>query len=73
MLNRSAETSAANRQARALLEGGGDPVEHIAQAAGFGSSESMRRAFRQTLGVAPIEYREAADDIETRLHPRHTD
>ncbi|MFD3477413.1 GlxA family transcriptional regulator [Streptomyces sp. NPDC058695] len=43
--------------ARALLEGGGDPVEHIAQAAGFGSSESMRRAFQQTLGVAPTEYR----------------
>jgi transcriptional regulator GlxA family with amidase domain len=43
--------------ARALLEGGGDSVEHIAQAAGFGSSESMRRAFQQMLGVAPSEYR----------------
>ncbi|GAA2295959.1 GlxA family transcriptional regulator [Streptomyces kunmingensis] len=43
--------------ARALLEGGGDPVESVARSAGFGSSESMRRAFQQALGVAPSEYR----------------
>ncbi|MFE6888517.1 GlxA family transcriptional regulator [Streptomyces sp. NPDC057694] len=43
--------------ARALLEGGGDAVEAVAHSAGFGSSESMRRAFQQALGVAPTEYR----------------
>ncbi|MDI5972628.1 GlxA family transcriptional regulator [Streptomyces sp. SL13] len=43
--------------ARALLEGGTDPVERVARAAGFGSSETMRRAFQQLLGVSPTAYR----------------
>lgn len=43
--------------ARVLLEGGTSPVESVARSAGFGSSESMRRAFQQTLGVSPTEYR----------------
>ncbi|WP_329373237.1 AraC family transcriptional regulator [Streptomyces sp. NBC_01483] len=29
----------------------------MAQQAGFGSSESLRRVFQHTLGVSPTEYR----------------
>jgi transcriptional regulator GlxA family with amidase domain len=43
--------------ARALLEAGNDSVDTVAEEAGFGSSESMRRAFQQALGVAPTTYR----------------
>jgi len=43
--------------ARALLEGGGDPVETVAEEAGFGSSETMRRVFKEALGVSPTHYR----------------
>ncbi|RAJ72662.1 MULTISPECIES: GlxA family transcriptional regulator [unclassified Streptomyces] len=43
--------------ARALLEGGGASVEHVAREAGFGSAESVRRTFQQVLKVAPTEYR----------------
>ncbi|WP_410813847.1 GlxA family transcriptional regulator [Micromonospora sp. 067-2] len=43
--------------AQALLEGGDDPVETVAATAGFGSGETMRRAFHQHLGVSPTTYR----------------
>ncbi|HEX3316651.1 MAG TPA: GlxA family transcriptional regulator [Solirubrobacteraceae bacterium] len=43
--------------ARRRLEESADPVELIARACGFGSTETMRRAFVRTLGVAPAEYR----------------
>ncbi|WP_229701021.1 GlxA family transcriptional regulator [Streptomyces camponoticapitis] len=43
--------------ARVLLESGDDSVETVAGAAGFGSSETMRRVFQQTLGIAPTAYR----------------
>lgn len=43
--------------ARALLESGDDPVDTVAEAAGFGSSETMRRVFQHTLGIAPTAYR----------------
>jgi transcriptional regulator GlxA family with amidase domain len=43
--------------AQALLEGSTRSVEDIAQLAGFGSSESLRRVFQQRLGVAPTTYR----------------
>ncbi|MEU1294138.1 MULTISPECIES: GlxA family transcriptional regulator [unclassified Streptomyces] len=43
--------------ARALLEAGDDTVEQVARQAGFGSSESLRRAFQNTLGVPPTTYR----------------
>ncbi|MET8953743.1 GlxA family transcriptional regulator [Streptomyces sp. NPDC004393] len=43
--------------AQVLLEKGGDTVEEVAQQAGFGSSESLRRAFQHTLGVSPTTYR----------------
>jgi transcriptional regulator GlxA family with amidase domain len=42
--------------ARDLLEVGG-PVEAVAARCGFGSAETMRRAFLRVLGVGPREYR----------------
>ncbi|MGN9816446.1 GlxA family transcriptional regulator [Streptomyces sp. SD11] len=43
--------------ARTLLEAGGGSVEEVAQQAGFGSSESLRRVFQRVLGIAPTQYR----------------
>jgi transcriptional regulator GlxA family with amidase domain len=39
------------------LEFGDDALEHIALDAGFGTVETLRRAFKRVLGVAPGEYR----------------
>jgi transcriptional regulator GlxA family with amidase domain len=44
--------------ARDLLEAGGLPVEAIATRCGFGSAETMRRAFHRVLGIGPAEYRQ---------------
>jgi transcriptional regulator GlxA family with amidase domain len=43
--------------ARELLEAGPTPVENIAEQVGFGSAETMRRAFLRVLGVGPADYR----------------
>jgi transcriptional regulator GlxA family with amidase domain len=43
--------------AQALLEADTGTVEEVAQQAGFGSSESLRRVFQHTLGVSPTVYR----------------
>ena len=43
--------------ARIALETGGLPVEAVAQQAGFGTVETLRRAFRRQVGVSPNEYR----------------
>jgi transcriptional regulator GlxA family with amidase domain len=43
--------------AQALLEAGNDAVDTVAEQAGFGSAESMRRTFQQVLGVPPTVYR----------------
>jgi len=43
--------------ARRRLEESADGVEAVATRAGFGSAESMRRAFLRTLGVPPSAYR----------------
>ncbi|MEV5685021.1 GlxA family transcriptional regulator [Streptomyces sp. NPDC052164] len=43
--------------ARNLLAAGTDPVEAVAEQAGFGSAETMRRTFQHTLGVSPTAYR----------------
>ncbi|MFD4746116.1 GlxA family transcriptional regulator [Streptomyces rubiginosohelvolus] len=43
--------------AQALLASGTDPVEVVAEGAGFGSAETMRRAFQQRLGLSPTHYR----------------
>jgi transcriptional regulator GlxA family with amidase domain len=43
--------------ARRLLEDATDPIAAVAAACGFGTAETMRRAFLRTLGVGPAEYR----------------
>ncbi|MEV4258159.1 helix-turn-helix domain-containing protein, partial [Spirillospora sp. NPDC049652] len=42
---------------RALVETG-EPVEAMARRLGFGTGETLRRAFQRTVGVAPSDYRE---------------
>jgi transcriptional regulator GlxA family with amidase domain len=44
-------------RARTELETTPLPVETIAARCGFGSVETMRRAFHRRLGVAPADYR----------------
>jgi transcriptional regulator GlxA family with amidase domain len=44
--------------ARRLLETTGLPVDGIARAAGFGTVETMRRAFARRVGASPSEYRD---------------
>jgi transcriptional regulator GlxA family with amidase domain len=44
--------------ARLRLESTGEKVEAIARACGFGTVETMRRAFHRRLGVGPAEYRQ---------------
>jgi transcriptional regulator GlxA family with amidase domain len=43
--------------ARIALESGPTPVEVVARRAGFGTVETMRRAFHRRLGVGPADYR----------------
>jgi transcriptional regulator GlxA family with amidase domain len=43
--------------ARERLEGSATPIETVAAACGFGSPETMRRAFLRVLGVGPSDYR----------------
>ena len=49
--------SARVERARIALETGDLPVEAIARQAGFGTVETMRRAFRRQVGVSPADYR----------------
>lgn len=50
--------------ARSLLEASQDPIESVAEAAGFGDSERMRRAFRRTSGEPPQAFRRAARTLD---------
>jgi transcriptional regulator GlxA family with amidase domain len=43
--------------ARMALETGDLPVEQVARQAGFGTVETMRRAFARRVGVSPVDYR----------------
>lgn len=43
--------------ARELLEAGADTMADVAQLAGFGSEERLRKAFMRRLGVSPNQYR----------------
>jgi transcriptional regulator GlxA family with amidase domain len=43
--------------ARRRLEDSGEPISTVAAACGFGTAETMRRAFLRTLDVGPAEYR----------------
>lgn len=44
-------------RARQRLERGSEPIEAIARGCGFGTPETMRRAFNRRIGVAPSSYR----------------
>jgi transcriptional regulator GlxA family with amidase domain len=44
--------------ARVALAGSREPIEAIARRCGFGTVETMRRAFHRRLGVGPSSYRE---------------
>ncbi|MBJ7347626.1 MAG: helix-turn-helix domain-containing protein, partial [Thermoleophilaceae bacterium] len=44
--------------ARQLLENSDMPVGNVATKCGFGSDETMRRAFMRIIGVGPSDYRE---------------
>ncbi len=45
-------------RARMELESGRQPVEVVARRAGFGTVETMRRAFRRRVGASPSDYRQ---------------
>lgn len=49
--------SARVERARIALETGNEQVELVASRTGFGTVESMRRAFRRRFGVSPDDYR----------------
>jgi transcriptional regulator GlxA family with amidase domain len=57
-------------RARQLLEEAGDPVELVSARCGFGTPETMRRAFARRVGSPPAEYRarfrRTPDAIATR-------
>lgn len=50
--------------ARTQLDAGAGSIEAIAASCGFGSPETMRRAFRRVLGIGPSEYRQRFGAIE---------
>ena len=45
-------------RARLALESGREPIEAIARRCGFGTVETLRRAFARRLGVSPAAYRD---------------
>ncbi|HYP48881.1 MAG TPA: helix-turn-helix domain-containing protein, partial [Thermoleophilaceae bacterium] len=49
--------SARVERARSALEASEAGVEQVARQTGFGTVETMRRAFRRRLGVSPADYR----------------
>jgi transcriptional regulator GlxA family with amidase domain len=55
--------------ARARLEDTAQPVAQIAVACGFGTAETMRRAFLRTLRVGPAEYRRRFQSRPLRALP----
>jgi transcriptional regulator GlxA family with amidase domain len=53
--------------ARRALEDTAEPVAVLAASCGFGTAETMRRAFLRALGVGPTEYRRRFQGPEARL------
>lgn len=53
--------------ARDLLESGRSSVDAVAERCGFGSAETMRRAFRRVLGIGPGEYRQRFGSPDTAM------
>ncbi len=52
--------------ARRMLEESSDPVADVAAACGFGTPETMRRAFLRALEVGPAEYRRRFRSSQSR-------
>jgi transcriptional regulator GlxA family with amidase domain len=50
--------------ARRLLETTALPVDEVAATAGFGTPETLRRAFVRRVGASPTEYRERFRSFE---------
>ncbi len=50
--------SARVERARGALEAGEATTQAVARETGFGTAETMRRAFRRRLGVSPGDYRQ---------------
>jgi transcriptional regulator GlxA family with amidase domain len=51
--------------ARRLLETTGLGVDDIARSAGFGTAETLRRAFARRVGATPTEYRARFQSLQT--------
>jgi transcriptional regulator GlxA family with amidase domain len=51
----------------ALLTGGRDSLEHVAEQTGAGSSESLRRLFKRELGITPGTYRRRFETTRSDL------
>ncbi|GLZ11921.1 transcriptional regulator [Actinomadura sp. NBRC 104425] len=56
--------------ARCLLESGDDGVDTVARLSGFGSAETMRRAFLRHVGVPPAAYRDRFRTTARPVAPR---
>jgi transcriptional regulator GlxA family with amidase domain len=59
------------RMARELLETGGETIEHIAHAAGFGSAAAFRLHFGRRAGLSPSQWRRAFKDGFPGPETRH--
>lgn len=55
-------------RARSRLEAGQGPLAFVARACGFGTAETMRRAFHRRLGVSPADYRTRFDTTRGQHH-----
>ena len=58
--------------ARAMLEHHGGGVDSVASACGFGTAETMRRAFIRRLGVSPADYRQRFSKVPTTTQSGET-
>jgi transcriptional regulator GlxA family with amidase domain len=56
--------------ARLRVETGREPIDHVAEAAGFGDPERMRRAFLRAFGQPPQALRRAAKPSDAPLRGR---
>jgi transcriptional regulator GlxA family with amidase domain len=59
--------------ARRRLEDTSEPIASVAGACGFGTAETMRRAFLRALEVGPAEYRRRFQSITRRHGDEHGD
>ena len=54
--------------ARRHLEDTAEGIEQTARACGYRTPEAMRRAFTETLGVSPAEYRRRFRPVQKEQH-----